>query len=44
MEVVMAKSHLRDRLWSPRVLFHHEIPLRKKNIKRIEQWITYTMV
>jgi hypothetical protein len=44
MEVMTAKSNLRDRLWSPRVLFHHEIPLRKKSIKWIEQWIPYTMV
>jgi hypothetical protein len=24
MEVVMVKSHFRDRLWSPLVLFHHK--------------------
>lgn len=29
MEVVKARSHFRDRLWSPLELFHHENSLRK---------------
>jgi hypothetical protein len=30
MEEVIARSHFRDRLWSPLVLFHHVNPLSKK--------------
>lgn len=26
MMMIIAKSHFRDRAWSPLVLFHHEIP------------------
>jgi hypothetical protein len=43
IEVVMARSHFRDRLWSPLVLCHHEKSFEKKSIRRIERWIPYTM-
>src|SRR5580693_2080718 len=35
VEVMMARSHFRGRLWIPLVLYHHDNPLRKRSIGKL---------